>query len=251
MNSDTQWMESIVARPDAATLVHDQVLALLVPDKPGLILDVPAGEGAFADRARAAGIEVQCGDLDVSRFKVKGIECRQVDLNKRWPYSSEIFDGVVSIEAVEHLENPWHFAREANRVLRPGGKLLVTTPNVLSIRSRLSYLLYGYPNYFHYMIEQDPGTENERPVDHINPVGFLELRHVLARNGLRVEQVCANRLLKQRSVTYHLIRLLLRMRGHRHTQQDPAKARVRDLLLSDPILFGEILIVKAVKTTSL
>jgi len=244
-------MKSVIARPDAAAFVHDQVLALLVPDKPGLVLDVPAGEGAFAARARASGIEVQCGDLDVSRFKVKGIECRPFDLNQQWPYSSEMFDCVVSIEAIEHLESPWHFAREANRVLRPGGKLLVTTPNVLSIRSRLSYLLYGYPNYFHYMIVQDPGTENERPVDHINPVGFLELRHVLARSGFRVEQVCANRLVKQEALTYRLIRHLLRMRGRTHGRKDPAKAQVREILLSDPLLFGEILIVKAVKPTCL
>ena len=244
-------MESVVARPDAATLVHDQVLALLVPEKPGLVLDVPAGEGAFAVRARESGIEVQCGDLDISRFRVKGIECRHIDLNKGWPYASEMFDCVVSIEAVEHLENPWHLIREANRVLRPGGKLLVTTPNVLSIRSRLSYLLYGYPNYFHYMIERDSGTEKERPVDHINPVGFLELRHVLARSGFRVEQICANRLLKQRSLTYRLIRQLVRKRGRTHGREDPAKSQVRDVLLSDPLLFGEILIVKAAKTTGL
>jgi SAM-dependent methyltransferase len=244
-------LEAVGARPDAATLVHDQVLALLVPEKPSLVLDVPAGEGAFAARARESGIEVQCGDLDVSRFKVKGIKCGRVDLNKRWPYASEMFDCVVSIEAIEHLEDPWHLVREANRVLRPDGKLIVTTPNVLSIRSRLSYLLHGYPNYFHYMIERDPGTEKERPVDHINPVGFLELRHILVRNGFRVEQICANRLLKAGSVMYRLIRQLLRMRGRAHAQKDPAKTQVRDVLLSDQLLFGEILIVKAVKTMGL
>lgn len=242
-------MEPAVALPDAAALVHDHVLSLLLPDKPGLVLDVPAGEGAFAARVRESGIDVRCGDLDVARFKVPGIQCRQVDLNKPWPYPNEMFDCVVSIEAVEHLENPWHLVREAGRVLRPGGRLLVTTPNVLSIRSRLSYLLYGYPNYFHYMVDRDPGTDAERPVDHINPVGFLELRHVLARNGFRVEHVSTNRFVKPRSLTSRLIRFLVRMRGRTHGRKDPAKAEVRHMLLSDPLLFGEILIVKAVKAT--
>ncbi len=247
MKSDTQRMESVVARPDAAALVHDQVLALLVPEKPSLVLDVPAGEGAFAARARASGIEVQCGDLDVSRFTVKGVKCGQVDLNKRWPYASEMFDCVVSIEAIEHLENPWHLVREANRVLKTGGKFLITTPNVLSIKSRLSYLLYGYPNYFHYMIEQHLSPRRESPIDHINPVSLLELRHILCRNGFQVETIATNRYVKRHSILYQLLKLVLRSRGRSHVRYDQAKASVRQALLSPALLFGEILIVKAGK----
>lgn len=172
-------------------------------------------------------------------------------MNQPWPFDSERFDYVVSIEAVEHLENPWHMMREANRVLRIGGKLLVTTPNVLSIRSRLSYLLYGYPNYFHYMIEQEPDRRKELPVDHINPVGFLELRHVLARCGFVVEDIRTNRFVKPRSLAYGFVKRLLHMRGKTHARNDSAKAQVRQWLLSDPLLFGEILIIKAVKAGSL
>ena len=95
------------AKPDAATLVHNKVLSLLLKERPGLILDVPAGEGAFAASARKHGYEVQCGDIDPSRFKVDGIDCWQVDLNQRWPCDDELFDYVASIEAIGHPENPW------------------------------------------------------------------------------------------------------------------------------------------------
>ena len=183
MKLECKQLDSVTARPDAAALVHEKVLSLLLTEKPGLILDIPAGQGAFAAKARESGYEVRCGDIDVSRFKVHGIKCNQVDLNKLWPYTSSMFDYVVSIEAIEHLENPWHVVREANRVLRLGGKLLITTPNILTIKSRLSYLLHGYPNYFHYMIEHEPDRQTESPIDHINPVSFLELRHILSRNG--------------------------------------------------------------------
>ena len=94
--------------------------------------------------------------------------------------------------------------REANRVLKTQGTLILTTPNILSIRSRLSYLLRGYPNYFTYMVQRDSRSTEERPIDHINPIGFLELRHILARCGFNVRQVAANRLQKRSSVVSSL-----------------------------------------------
>ena len=48
---------------------------------------------------------------------------------------------VVSIETIEHLENPRALFRELVRALRPGGLLLVTTPNQLSVLSKLCFVL--------------------------------------------------------------------------------------------------------------
>jgi SAM-dependent methyltransferase len=238
------------ARPDTADLVHDVVLSLLRSEKAGCLLDVPAGEGAFAAHAKELGCEVYCGDIVPDRFRVPGLTCDRVDLNQRWPYPSDKFDYVTSIEAIEHLENPWHMIREVARVLRMGGKLFLSTPNILSIKSRISILLYGYPNYFTAMVNHDPGTNKELkelPVDHINPVSFFELRHILARNGFLIERVETNRCLKKRSLLYQLLRLLLQTRGRSQVLHNMARARVRELVLSEPLLFGEILIVQARK----
>ncbi len=133
---------------DAAPFVHEKMLALLDGEKRGLLLDAPAGRGAFALQAKRMGYDVTCGDIECARFEAEGLQCEPVDLNRTWPYGDARFDVVACIEAIEHLENPWLLVREANRVLKPGGVFLVTTPNVLSIKSRKSYLLNGYPNYF-------------------------------------------------------------------------------------------------------
>jgi len=234
---------------DGAVGVHEAVLTLLKSDPPGKLLDAPAGEGAFALQARGRGYEVVCVDISPARFRVSDMECLKLDMNEPWVLEEESFDCVVSIEVVEHLEDPWHLAREANRVLRSGGTFIVTTPNILSVRSRLSYLLYGYPNYFHYMVQRDPHSKKELPVDHINPIGFLELRHILARCGFSVEQVVANRLLKRRSLVFSLLRRLMLTRGLSQVRDDQAKTAVRETLLSEPLLFGEILILKAKKVS--
>lgn len=230
---------------DAAAGVHEKVFALLASKKPGRLLDVPTGEGAFALRALAQGHEVVCGDIAPARFRLSGVECRQLDLNQPWPIETNSFDYVVSIEAVEHLENPWHLIREAGRVLKPGGVFILTTPNILSVRSRLSYLLYGYPNYFHYMVEHDHLTHEEIALDHINPVTFLELRHILSRCGFQIETIEANQLLKQRSFFFNLLKRLMLSRGRSQVRHDRHKAAVRGALLSQTLLFGEILILVA------
>jgi len=232
---------------DAAEGVHAAVLALLKSDPPGQLLDAPAGEGAFALHARERGYTVVCGDIAPARFRASDMTCLKLDLNQPWDLESESFDYVVSIEAVEHLENPWHLVREANRVLKTQGTLILTTPNILSIRSRLSYLIRGYLIYFTYMVQQDSPSKEERPIDHINPIGFLELRHILARCGFIVQQVAANRL--QKRVVSSLLKRLISSRGLSQVRDDQAKAAVRETLLSDPLLFGENLIVKAKKVT--
>ncbi len=52
-----------------------------------------------------------------------------------WPYEDDTFDLVTGMEILEHLAlDPYHFYTEAARVLKPGGHLLITTPNVVSHR---------------------------------------------------------------------------------------------------------------------
>jgi SAM-dependent methyltransferase len=53
----------------------------------------------------------------------------------RWPYPDNSFDLVTGMEILEHLAlDPYLFFSEANRVLRPGGHILLSTPNVTSHR---------------------------------------------------------------------------------------------------------------------
>ncbi len=233
--------------PDTASFVHEMALTLLEGEAPGALLDVPAGAGAFALQARQLGYAITCGDIDCSRFAVEGLRCERVDLNQPWPYENERFDVVACIEALEHVENPWLLIREASRVLKCGGVFLVTTPNVLSIKSRVSYLLNGYPNYFYFGVTRRPDRDEELPIDHINPVGFLELRHILVRNGFRIEAVETNRSVYRNRLLGQALKFLIRSRWRRRARKNPAESELRATMMSSVLLFGEILIVKARK----
>ena len=73
-------------------------------------------------------IEAVPGDIDPTRFCVPGRTCVYADLNTRLPFPDGTFDGFACLERIEHMENPHLPAREAARILVPGGRLYVSTP---------------------------------------------------------------------------------------------------------------------------
>jgi SAM-dependent methyltransferase len=67
---------------------------------------------------------------------------RQVDLDAaEWPVATGEADVVCAVETIEHLENPWAFVRSLVRIARPGGRVVITTPNQLSALSLITLLV--------------------------------------------------------------------------------------------------------------
>ena len=110
----------------------------------GRILDLPAGAGQLSRALLGAGYEVVPADLFPGSYREDSRSCVQADMNGRLPFADNSFDGAISQEGIEHIEAPLSFLCELARVLRPGGVLLVTTPNVLHMSARLSYVLTGH-----------------------------------------------------------------------------------------------------------
>jgi glycosyltransferase involved in cell wall biosynthesis len=80
-----------------------------------------------------------------------------------FPYSDEHFDTVLCCELIEHLPNdPMFMMSEINRVLKPSGHLVLTTPNIASLRA-ISALTQGYhPGFFPaYIKPAAPGADVE------------------------------------------------------------------------------------------
>ncbi len=70
-------------------------------------------------------------ELEAGPEAIKGFACLQ-SIGEQLPFADGSFDFILLSEVVEHLEAPQLSIREASRVLRPGGRLLVTTPNYRS-----------------------------------------------------------------------------------------------------------------------
>lgn len=96
-----------------------------VPDGVGrTALDVGCRDGTQSEWLRSCGYDVTSVDIQACHA-----QCLVVDVNRGLPFDDGRFDMVWCTEVVEHLDSPSHFAREARRILKPGGRLLLTTPN--------------------------------------------------------------------------------------------------------------------------
>jgi SAM-dependent methyltransferase len=163
----------------------------------GRLLDLPAGKGDDSRRLVALGFDVVPADLFPETFDTRiGPKCVPADLAARLPFEDASFDYLLSSEAIEHLPDQLAMLRECARVLRPRGRLLLTTPNLLSLRARLAFLLTGNRAFKTWVDEVTSvwGYQGGRIYHgHAFLINYLQLRYLLWHSGLRVVEVVANR----------------------------------------------------------
>lgn len=160
--------------------LHEEAFAVLQSySLPGQrVIDVGSGQGAFAARLGDEGYAVTSVDKNIDDFKAKGVEfqpvdfddARQVDAFKQG--SAGKFDVAIGMEVIEHVENPWEYCRLLLSLVKPGGHVMITTPNPGSASSRINFLTTGLFDHFSPQDYQGSG--------HINPVSFHELE-IIAR----------------------------------------------------------------------
>ena len=104
------------------------------------------------------------------------------------PDANESFDTVLCCELIEHLFNdPMHLMSEINRILKPGGHVLLTTPNVAALRG-ISAILQGYhPGFFHAYIK--PSESGEVDARHNREYTPREMHMLLENCGFSVEKL--------------------------------------------------------------
>lgn len=133
----------------------------------------PAGE---VDHKRVSTPEGETFECEIELFDAE---------NDAFPYPNEHFSTVLCCELIEHLANdPMHMMAEINRVLKPGGHLVLTTPNIASLRG-LAAILHGYnPGFFPAYVRPSDGDEVE--ARHNREYSPREIHLVLLDAGFEV-----------------------------------------------------------------
>jgi SAM-dependent methyltransferase len=128
--------------------IRDALLNLLGSQISGTVLDAGTGSGGWIRRlqGQTAIDKIMSVDIvDGGGSQLKNVDFHICNLsNMSLPCHDQSLDWIFALEVAEHLANPRHFIQEAKRSLKPGGKLVITTPNNDSLRARISLLLRGY-----------------------------------------------------------------------------------------------------------
>ncbi|SEU08849.1 class I SAM-dependent methyltransferase [Hymenobacter actinosclerus] len=203
------------------------------------ILDVPAGNGDTSQLLLELGAKVTASDLYPEFFRYPDIPCVKANLNGALPFAAASFDVIICQEGIEHMPNQLHLFQEINRVLRPGGRAIITTPNYSNLRTRLSYLLLESEAYkLMPPNEADSvwASEHAQTIDdvylgHIFFANITKQRVLAALSGLHIVEVHPTRvnytslaLLPFYYPWMSLAGWLARRRGLRRGQPSPKRA---------------------------
>jgi len=121
--------------------VYDYIRSL--PDLTGkVVLDIPAGDGRASYEFQKKGAAIKPLDLFPEFMQVPGLTAEFGDMGERLPLADRSVDFVVCQEGIEHVPDQLGLLNEFNRVLKPGGKLLLTTPSMSHARARVSHMLF-------------------------------------------------------------------------------------------------------------
>ena len=165
---------------------HEKILKVIGKRVPPTlkVLDLGAGRGAFTKKLYEMGYDVYACDLYSEIFEFSSVECRKIDITSVFPYEDGFFDAIVSVEVVEHITDHQNFFKETNRILKKNGFLYITTPNIMSIKSRLKFLKTGF---FYQFFPLD--MNNSDGLQHICSRTLDQYNYIAIHNNYRKAEV--------------------------------------------------------------
>ena len=145
------------------------------------VLEVGCGAGNLLVQASAPGsypigldlslqaltfVRARLRELESDSEPIRGFACVQ-SVGETLPFADHTVDSAILSEVIEHLEAPQASIREATRVLRPGGRLLVTTPNYRSLWPLIEWTVDR--------LNMAPKMGGEQHISRFDPVSLMDL----------------------------------------------------------------------------
>lgn len=203
------FQRSLLAYHAAAERIGGQVLEIGTGAGYGIEVVAPRAESFITvDKfLPAAGIT-----------QLENVEFRQATVPPL-PFAANSFDYVISFQVIEHVERDIELVREVKRVLRPGGRFILTTPNARMSLTRNPWHVREYtPDQLRNILGaefssvealgvfgnetvMDYYEKNRRSVQRITRFDILDLQHRLPRRLLQLPYDLLNRLNRRRLLT--------------------------------------------------
>jgi len=232
------------------------ILALLEREPRGRLIEIGCGTGWMLPVYASLGFrDVRGTNYEIGHWprakEAEGFAVEEgIDIAcpSRLPVDS--FDVVILSEVIEHIPDHAAAVRGAARILAPGGLLVLTTPNIHRLSSRLRFFLSGFHKVKRKFVRYScPLRESFR--FHNWPAHLPYLDYVFERSGLRIEDLRGGRIKAFSAMLALLFRPIVGVytRWLLAQDEDPAQreayARLRRWLVSRAALAGDNLIIAA------
>lgn len=228
-----------------------ELAAKYTPDA-GRVLEVSCGAGNELLRLQQAGYEVTGTNYTKYEGESSLIEIRHgVDLLQGLPFADASFDTVMLLDVIEHLANHDKAISELTRVCKSGGHVIIMTPNIMKLTSRVGFVLTGFFKVKRAFIGFDVPPESAFAF-HNYPVHLPVLLYQLHARGLSLAEFTAS-VYKKKSFAFYIVLgpvialaswLKLRF-GEKNLKGTAYAAEIRQCLTSMAGLCGEFLFVVA------
>lgn len=156
------------------------------------ILDVGCGDGDdiinFKNELEAKPLTLSLYGLDMleshrAAAEAKGIKLSLVNLESDiFPYEDNFFDLIIINQVLEHVKEFFFIAGEMNRVLKPGGRLIIGVPNLASWHNRLLLLFGKQPTSIRLLGPHVRGYTKESLVKTLSEYGGFSLERFAGSN---------------------------------------------------------------------
>ncbi len=178
----SQYILERQKREKSFTKLYHSRLKLIETYKPGKgnLLDLGCGAGFFVkcalDRGWTGhGLELLPEYVKYAQENLRLNQVYQGSLDKELPFQPEMFDVVTMWDLIEHLRHPLACLEKINQVTKPGGLLLIWTPNIKnSIFVKEQWLSYDIKQHIYFFSRKS-------------------LEQILLRTGFKIEYVKTNK----------------------------------------------------------
>jgi SAM-dependent methyltransferase len=167
------------------------------------VVDMPAGSGATTEALLELGADVFAFDLFPEYFMVDKVTCQRANIMEGMPAEANSADWVICQEGMEHFSDQLKAFREFNRILKVGGKLLITVPSYSNLAAKINYLIFESetdktmpPNELCDIWMLDRNITSEIYHGHIFLIGLQKLRTLAKLAGLKINIIRYVRLSK-------------------------------------------------------
>lgn len=158
------------------------------------VLDVGCNDGYIGELLLKNHNDVYGFDIVKKKLLMaqkRGLKVKEHDIEKKqFPYDKESFDMVILGDVIEHVFDTDALLVNCKRVLKKGGKLIITTPNVASFGRRIM-LLFGINPFLEYSSKLSP-INGYPAVGHIRYYTLHTLKKQLMYNGFIHISICGN-----------------------------------------------------------